>query len=160
RFALVGAREAAQAARARYDDTLERLNESDARLAAVAEQLGHLGATARPAAAEAERVRASLARASQDLDDARGALAGRVEPREAGEAAQKRSEEAVDEATAERDRLLALASAARTAETEARLALRTSEERPRAVAGRAQSLARAADAEREARERAARREAA
>jgi len=160
RFALVGAREAAQAARARYDDTLERLNESDARLAAVAEQLGHLGATARSAAAEAERVRASLARASQDLDDARGALAGLVERLEAAEAAPEQSEEAVAEATAERDRLLALASAARTAETEARLALRTSEERSRAVAGRAQSLARAAAAEREARERAARREAA
>ena len=160
RFALVGAREAEQAARARYDDTLERLNESDARLAAVAEQLGHLGATARSAAAEAERVRASLARASQDLDDARGALAGLVERLEAAEAAPEQSEEAVAEATAERDRLLALASAARTAETEARLALRTSEERSRAVAGRAQSLARAAAAEREARERAARREAA
>ncbi|MFI2703384.1 chromosome segregation protein SMC [Cellulosimicrobium composti] len=160
RFALVGAREAEQAARARYDDTLERLNESDARLAAVAEQLGHLGATARSAAAEAERVRASLARASQDLDDAREALAGLVERLEAAEAAPEQSEEAVAEATSERDRLLALASAARTAETEARLALRTSEERSRAVAGRAQSLARAAAAEREARERAARREAA
>ncbi|MGW6228067.1 chromosome segregation protein SMC, partial [Cellulosimicrobium cellulans] len=160
RFALVGAREAAQEARARYEDTLDRLNESDAQLAAVAEQLGHLGATARSAAAEAERVRASLARASQGVDDAREALAGLVERLDAAEAAPERSEEAVAEASAERDRLLALASAARTTETEARLALRTSEERARAVAGRAQSLARAAATEREARDRAARREAA
>ncbi|WP_264031436.1 chromosome segregation protein SMC [Cellulosimicrobium sp. SH8] len=160
RFALVGARDAAQEARARYDDTLDRLNQSDAQLAAVAEQLGHLGATARSAAAEAERVRASLERASQGLDAAREALAGLVERLDVAEAAPEQSEEAVAEATAERDRLLALASAARTTETEARLALRTSEERARAVAGRAQSLARAAAAEREARERAARREAA
>ncbi|MFJ4232932.1 chromosome segregation protein SMC [Cellulosimicrobium cellulans] len=160
RFALVGAREAAQEARARYEDTLDRLNESDAQLAAVAEQLGHLGATARSAAAEAERVRASLARASQGVDDAREALAGLVERLDAAEAAPEQSEEAVAEASAERDRLLALASAARTTETEARLALRTSEERARAVAGRAQSLARAAATEREARDRAARREAA
>ncbi|WP_198947336.1 chromosome segregation protein SMC [Cellulosimicrobium sp. KWT-B] len=160
RFALVGAREAAQDARARYEDTLDRLNESDAQLAAVAEQLGHLGATARSAAAEAERVRASLERASQGLDDARETLAGLVERLEVAEAAPEQSEDAVAEASAERDRLLARASAARTAETEARLALRTSEERSRAVAGRAQSLARAAAAERDARERAARREAA
>lgn len=160
RFALVGAREAAQEARARYEDTLDRLNESDAQLAAVAEQLGHLGATARSAAAEAERVRASLERASQGLDDARETLAGLVERLEVAEAAPEQSEDAVAEASAERDRLLARASAARTAETEARLALRTSEERSRAVAGRAQSLARAAAAERDARERAARREAA
>ncbi|MFD4992605.1 chromosome segregation protein SMC [Cellulosimicrobium cellulans] len=160
RFALVGARNAAQEARSRYDDTLDRLNESDAQLAAVAEQLGHLGATARSAAAEAERVRASLERALQGLDDAREVLAGLVERLDAAEAAPEQSEEAVAEASAERDRLLALASAGRTSETEARLALRTSEERARAVAGRAQSLARAAAAEREARERAARREAA
>ncbi|UTT60654.1 chromosome segregation protein SMC [Cellulosimicrobium cellulans] len=160
RFALVGAREAAQEARARYEDTLDRLNESDAQLAAVAEQLGHLGATARSAAAEAERVRASLERASQGLDDARETLAGLVERLEVAEAAPEQSEDAVAEASAERDRLLARASTARTAETEARLALRTSEERSRAVAGRAQSLARAAAAERDARERAARREAA
>ncbi|WP_426311483.1 chromosome segregation protein SMC [Cellulosimicrobium sp. E-16] len=160
RFALVGAREAAQEARARYEDTLDRLNESDAQLAAVAEQLGHLGATARSAAAEAERVRASLERASQGVDDARESLVGLVERLDAAEAAPEQSEEAVAEASAERDRLLALASAARTSETEARLALRTSEERARAVAGRAQSLARAAATEREARERAARREAA
>ena len=159
RFGLVGAREAEARARARHDETLERLNESDARLAAVAEQLGHLGASARSAAAEADRVRASLERASLGLEEARATLGGLVERLEAAESAPEQSEDAVAEATAARDRLVARASAARTRETEARLALRTSEERSRAVAGRAQSLARAAAAEREARDRAARREA-
>lgn len=160
RFGLVAAREARDAARERYEETLERLNESDARLAAVAEQLGHLGATARSAAAEAERVRTSLATAGERLDAARAALAELVERLEVAEDAPEQSEETVAEASAERDRLAAAASAARAAETEARLALRTSEERSRAVAGRAQALARAAASEREARERAARREAA
>ena len=159
RFALVGAREAEAGARGRYDDTLERLNESDAELAAVAERLGHLGATARSAAAEAERARATLERASAGLDEARTALAGLVDRLDVAQDAPEQSEEAVAEASAERDRLAAGAVAARARETEARLALRTSEERSRAVAGRAQALTRAAAAEREARERAARREA-
>jgi chromosome segregation protein len=160
RFGLAAARAAQEQARERYEHTLERLNESDARLAAVAEQLGHLGATARSAAAEAERVRTSLATAAEGLDDARTALAELVARLETAERAPERSEDTVAEAGAERDRLAAAASAARAAETEARLALRTSEERSRAVAGRAQALARAAATEREARERAARREAA
>ncbi|MCB7137669.1 chromosome segregation protein SMC [Cellulosimicrobium marinum] len=160
RFALVGAREEQVAARARYDDTLDRLNESDARLAAVAEQLGHLGATARSAAAEADRVRATLARASEGLDDARAQLVELTERLDAAQETPEQSEEAAADAVAERDRRAATATAARARETEARLALRTGEERSRAVAGRAQALARAAAAEREARERAARREAA
>ncbi|MFC8921450.1 chromosome segregation protein SMC [Cellulosimicrobium sp. NPDC057127] len=160
RFGLAAARSARDAARERYDETLERLNESDARLAAVAEQLGHLGATARSAAAEAERVRTSLTTAAAGRDDARAALDELVARLEAAEQAPEQSEETVSEASAERDRLAAAAAAARAAETEARLALRTSEERSRAVAGRAQALARAAASEREARERAARREAA
>lgn len=160
RFGLAAARSARDAARERYDETLERLNESDARLAAVAEQLGHLGATARSAAAEAERVRTSLTTAAAGRDDARAALDELVARLEAAEQAPEQSEETVSDASAERDRLAAAAAAARAAETEARLALRTSEERSRAVAGRAQALARAAASEREARERAARREAA
>nr|WP_194720089.1 chromosome segregation protein SMC [Cellulosimicrobium arenosum] len=159
RFGLVGAREARTAAQERYDDSLERLNESDARLAAVAEQLGHLGASARSAAAEADRVRASLGRATQGLQEAREELAGLTDRLEVAEASPEQTEDAVAEATGERDRALEDARAARARETEVRLGLRTAEERARAVAGRAQSLARAAQAERDARARAARREA-
>ena len=59
------------------------------------------------------------------------------------------------EEPAERARFAAAADAARTAEVEARLAVRTAEERANAVRGRADSLRRAAAAEREARVRAA-----
>ncbi|MFF3064509.1 chromosome segregation protein SMC [Oerskovia sp. NPDC057915] len=160
RFALVGAIEEAEGAQQRYDATLERLNESDAALAAVAEQLGHLGATARAAAAESARVRANLDRAQATLVTEQAELAGLVVRHDEAEAAPEQTEESVAAATAARDEANALATATRAAETEARLALRTSEERARALTGRAQSLARAAAAERAARERAAAREAA
>ncbi|MET4223249.1 chromosome segregation protein SMC [Oerskovia enterophila] len=160
RFALVGALEEAEEAQQRYDATLDRLNESDAALAAVAEQLGHLGATARAAAAESARVRGSLEKAQAMLVAEQTELAGLVARHDEAEAAPEQTEESVAAATAARDEANGLATAARAAETEARLALRTSEERARALTGRAQSLARAAATERAARERAAAREAA
>jgi chromosome segregation protein len=160
RFALVGARESEAAARAAYQDTLERLNESDAALAAVAEQLGHLGATARAARAEADRVRASLATAEQALAEGGAELAELTERLAAAEAEPADTDTAIEERTAERDALAQAASAARARETEARLSLRTAEERARALAGRAESLARAARTERAAREKAAERERA
>ncbi|MBD7982519.1 chromosome segregation protein SMC [Oerskovia merdavium] len=160
RFALVGALEEAEEVQQRYDATLDRLNESDAALAAVAEQLGHLGATARAAAAESARVRASLEKAQAMLVAEQTELAGLVARHDEAEAAPEQTEESVAAATAARDGANGLATAARAAETEARLALRTSEERARALTGRAQSLARAAATERAARERAAAREAA
>jgi len=160
RFALVGALQEAEEAQRHHEATLERLNESDAALAAVAEQLGHLGATARAAAAESARVRSNLERAQATLDTEQGELAGLVARHAQAESAPEQTEESVAAATAARDEANGLATAARAAETEARLALRTSEERARASAGRAQSLARAAATERAARERAAAREAA
>jgi chromosome segregation protein len=160
RFALVGAREAHETARAAYEGTLDRLNESDAALAAVAEQLGHLGATARAARAEADRVRASLTTAEQALAEGAGELAELTERLAAAESEPADTDTAIEERTAERETLTAAASAARGRETEARLTLRTAEERARALSGRAESLARAARTERAAREKAAERERA
>ena len=160
RFELQGATQARREAQARYDETLDRLNESDAALAAVAEQLGHLGSTARAARAEAERVRESLEAASRTLEQDTAELAELTERLAAAEVEPAESEAAIAEGTAERDRLAEAATAARARETEARLTLRTAEERARALAGRAESLERAAQAERVARERAAERERA
>ncbi|QFU97857.1 Chromosome partition protein Smc [Luteimicrobium xylanilyticum] len=160
RFELAGAADAEESARARHDETLARLNESDARLAAVAEELGHLGATARAARAEAERAGERLATAEASLVEQEEALAALAARLEAAELAPEESEDAIDAATDERDARAQAATAARQQETEARLALRTSEERARALSGRAQSLARAAAAEREARRVAAEREQA
>lgn len=160
RFALVGAREAEEAARAEYRRTLDELNESDAALAAVAEQLGHLGATARAARNEAERVQASLTAAEQTLADGAAELAELTERLAAAEAEPADTDAAIEERTGERDAANAAATAARARETEARLSLRTAEERARALSGRAESLDRAARTERAARERAAERERA
>jgi chromosome segregation protein len=152
RFALSAAAEETRRAQDDADDALGALHESDARLAAVAERLGQLGAAARAAVEEAERLDASMRAATEartaDLDG----LAALEERLAAAEVAP------LDEAPApdERDRLVALVAAARAAEVEARLAVRTGEERGRALAERAATLERSAQAERAARERAAR----
>ena len=158
RFELAAAREDRAAAQEQVDATLERLNESDAALAAVAEQLGHLGSAARAARAEAERVQRSLEAAGATLEADHATLVELTERLAAAQEAPQDTEAAITEATARRDATAQAATAARGRETEARLTLRTGEERARALAGRAESLERAATAERAAREKAARRE--
>jgi chromosome segregation protein len=154
RFALAGTLSRRDQAAERVEAALDRLHESDARLAAVAEQLGQLGSTARAARAEAERQRRGVAAKTEALAVDREALA---ELEERLDVAQDGPQEQ-EPSTAERDRLAAAATAARAVEMEARLALRTCEERARALAGRAEALLSAATAEREARARAVARE--
>ncbi|MGZ4626236.1 MAG: chromosome segregation protein SMC, partial [Kineosporiaceae bacterium] len=139
----------------RVDAALERLHDSDARLAAVAEQLGQLGSAARAAQAEAERMRSGVAVTEAALGADRAALA---ELAERLELAQQQDADDEEPSTEERDRRGAASTAARAAEMEARLALRTAEERARALAGRAEQLERAADQERAERARALARE--
>jgi len=160
RFELTAAQQARADAQAEYDRTLERLNESDAALAAVAEQLANLGQVARSARAEADRVQASLDAAAKALEEDTAALAELTQRLAAVEEEPAESEARIATGTRERDDLAAAAALARARETEGRLTLRTAEERARALAGRAESLERAAQAEREARERVARREVA
>lgn len=155
RFAVVAAERAEAEAREAYETTLDRLHESDAALAAVAEQLGHLGSAARAARAEADRAAAALEQATGRLDGDLAALAELTERLTQAQADPAESDARIEAATADRDEAAVAASSARGAETEARLALRTLEERVRALAGRAQSLEAAARAERQARERAA-----
>lgn len=137
-------------AQQRVDVALAKLHESDATLAAVAEELGQLGSLARSAKGEAERLAAAIAGA----EEARGRdLAGLADLEQRLAAAEDSPEEDPD--TGERERLAEVARAARAGEMDARLALRTAEERARALSGRADSLVRAAQAEREARAKAA-----
>jgi chromosome segregation protein len=134
---------------------LDRLHESDARMSAVAEQLGQLGAQARAARGESERLERQVAAAAEALEVDRAALA---ELEERHEAALSAPEEGEPD-TSRRDELEEAARAARHGEMDARLAVRTGEERVRALSGRADQLARAATQERENRARAeARRE--
>jgi chromosome segregation protein len=136
----------------RVDVALAKLHESDATLAAVAEELGQYGSQARAARGEAERLDRSIAAAQEAREKDLAGLAD-LETRLQG------AEQAPDEEpdTAERERLAEAARTARQAEMDSRLGLRTAEERARAIHGRADSLLRAARAERESRARAAER---
>ena len=133
-------------ARRRADVALAKLHESDATLAAVAEELGQYGSQARNARAEAARLDEAIeaARVARDKD-----LEGLAELESRLSAAEDAPEEEPD--TADRERLAEEARVARASEMDARLSLRTTEERARALHGRADSLLRSAQAEREAR---------
>ncbi|MEU7722349.1 chromosome segregation protein SMC [Streptomyces tibetensis] len=133
----------------------ERRRAADREKSAVAQQLGRLAGQARGAAGEAERSTAAAARAQEALDKAL------EEVEELAERLAVAEEMPIDEEpdTSVRDRLAADGANARQTEMEARLQARTHEERVKGLAGRADSLDRAARAEREARARAEQRRA-
>ncbi len=133
------------------EQALAALNESDAAISAIYEQLGRLGQDARAADDEWQR----LIQQRNELE------AGRTRTVEELAELEQRLHNAQQEPTFEsepvdRQESMAAAEEARTAEVEARLTVRTAEERANAVRGRADSLRRAAAAEREARLRAKR----
>ncbi|MFF7753555.1 chromosome segregation protein SMC [Streptomyces sp. NPDC007971] len=133
----------------------ERRRAADREKSAVAQQLGRLAGQARGAAGEAERSAAAADRAQQALEKAA------QEAEELAERLAVAEEMPVEEEpdTSVRDRLVADGANARQTEMEARLQVRTHEERVKGLAGRADSLDRAARAEREARARAEQRQA-
>jgi chromosome segregation protein len=133
------------------EQALAALNESDAAISAIYEQLGRLGQDARAADDEWQR----LIQQRNELE------AGRNQTVEELAQLEQRLHNAQQEPTFEaepvdRQASMAAAEQARAVEVEARLAVRTAEERANAVRGRADSLRRAAAAEREARLRAQR----
>ncbi|WP_346959971.1 chromosome segregation protein SMC [uncultured Arthrobacter sp.] len=153
RFARSAAESRRAAAQERADAALDKLHDSDARLAAVAERLGHLNSVLRSAVGESERLAASLARAEANIQadqEALEAVAARLAAAQEAPAEEEPSPE-------HRDALALAASAARSAEMEARLSLRSAEEQLTAIRNRASSLERAAATERRAREEAAER---
>ncbi|MFH0173034.1 chromosome segregation protein SMC [Streptomyces cacaoi] len=156
---LTGAQQAAGERRkecaALVEESGERRRAADREKSAVAQQLGRLAGQARGAAGEAERSTAAAARAQEALDRAV------EEAEELAERLAVAEEMPVEEEpdTSARDRLAADGANARQTEMEARLQVRTHEERVKGLAGRADSLDRAARAEREARARAEQRRA-
>ncbi|MEU1514195.1 chromosome segregation protein SMC [Streptomyces sp. NPDC005811] len=140
---------------AQVEELGERRRAADREKSAVAQQLGRLAGQARGAAGEAERSTAAAARAQDALDRAL------EEAEELAERLAVAEEMPVEEEpdTSVRDRLAADGANARQTEMEARLQVRTHEERVKGLAGRADSLDRAARAEREARARAEQRRA-
>ncbi|BCI52606.1 chromosome partition protein Smc [Mycolicibacterium litorale] len=149
--ALSGALTEQRARQDAAEHALAALNESDAAISAIYEQLGRLGQDARAAAAEYDR----LIRQRDELEAGRTRTVEELTELETrlhnAQQAPMFEVEPVD-----RQASVAAAEAARAAEVEARLSVRTAEERANAVRGRADSLRRAAAAEREARMRAQR----
>ncbi|MGQ5656628.1 chromosome segregation protein SMC [Streptomyces sp. EKR5.2] len=137
------------------DEVGEHRRAAERERSSVAQQLGRLAGQARGAAGEAERSTAAAARAQEALEKALG------EVEELAERLAVAEEMPVEEEpdTSVRDRLAADGANARQTEMEARLQVRTHEERVKGLAGRADSLDRAARAEREARARAEQRRA-
>jgi chromosome segregation protein len=135
---------------------LARLNESDAEHAALAEEASRL----QQAAKAADELIARYAKAAEE------AQATKTQAGEALAALESRLERAQAEPDAEeldpaeRDRLNDLANLKRQQEMQAQLELRTVQERVRALADRAQSLERSAQAEQSRQEQAAVRRAA
>lgn len=126
-----------------FDTALSRLNESDARIAALTEQLALAGQHSKSARAEVERLNAAIieAEAAKSRDE-----------RELGIAQEQihHHGDVEEPSHAQAEVLRAEVSEARTTEVEARLSLRTSEERVESLAARAKALEEAAIAEREA----------
>ena len=132
------------------EQALAALNESDAAMSAIYEQLGRLGQEVR--AAEEEWRRLSAQR--DELEAGRAQAVEELGGLEARLHAAQENQTVVEATPGERQQIQAAAESARATEVESRLAVRTAEERANAVRGRADSLRRAAAAEREARVRA------
>ena len=130
-----------------FDAALSKLNESDARIAALTEQLAVSGQNMKSAMAEVERLNVSITEASaaksRDEDEI---VIAQNQLQQRGEVAEP------DHSHAEE--LRNQVSIARTSEVEARLAVRTIEERVDSVGARALALEQSAQAERDASERA------
>ena len=130
-----------------FDAALSKLNESDARIAALTEQLAVSGQNMKSAMAEVERLNISIneATAAKSRDEGEIVIAQNQ--------LQQRGEVAEPDHSRTED-LRNQVSIARTSEVEARLAVRTIEERVDSVAARALTLEQSAQAERDASERA------
>jgi chromosome segregation protein len=146
RFALEQARHSLATAESDLAAALTSLHESDAAMAAVADQLGALGSRVRAARHESERLESDVAAARQLLIQDQAALTtADAELRQA-------SDERIDAGPVadRREQLSAGVATARATEMEVRLALRTGEERAAAMQRRAEELLAAADRERAA----------
>jgi chromosome segregation protein len=132
------------------------VQEADGAAAKISGQVGMLAGAARAAQGEADRLAKAVATAERARENDIAQLEDLERQLAKAEAEEADAVAVADLPDAEAKEVLAEhCDTARTAEMEARLEVRTIEERVRAIAGRGDALARAAVAERQARERAA-----
>ncbi|MDI9899906.1 chromosome segregation protein SMC [Rhodococcus sp. IEGM 1409] len=154
--ALSGALAEQAARRETAEQTLAALNESDAAMSAIYEQLGRLGQAARVAHAESDRLTSQRVRAEEGRGESLTKLADLEERLRVAETDGNAPGHGAESTAADREMAAAALAEVRIVEMDARLAVRTAEERAESVRGKADSLRRAAAAEREARIRAER----
>ncbi|MEU7892570.1 chromosome segregation protein SMC [Nonomuraea sp. NPDC049152] len=136
------------AAQAVLDQVRARQREADQAGAAAAKRLAQLGAAAKAAADESERLAGSVRAAQEAREEGLAELSElEIELAEA-EYAQELETEPTTEL---RDELATTCQLARQTEMETRLQVRTAEERVKGIAGRADGLMRAAQRERQER---------
>ena len=144
-FEIQSAKQTLQNRQSEYDQALSRLNDSDARISALTEQLAIAGQNIKSANAEVERLDIAITEASNErVADERELEIAKSQLGQHGEIPEP------DHAQAEilREKL----TVARSVEVEARLAVRTSEERVTTIANRAAELEKSAQSERQANE--------
>ncbi len=141
-FELAAIANEVDAARQTHDQALARLNDSDAKMSGLAEQMAVAGQNVKSAQAEVERLAQSEREASEQRANDERDLAAAIAQFESHQ------EPAEPDLTHLED-LRSQVSAARSAEVEARLELRTLEERITAIAARAKNLEDSAAHERE-----------
>lgn len=147
RFEIAQALEKVNVERAELDKLIAALNESDARMAALAEQIAVFSQTRSAAQGEADRLMLSINEANELLAQYNNELL-------LLESSPTITAPTVDISSFEIEPLRERVSLARTVEMEAKLTLRTGEERVNALADRALQLERGAANERDLRVRA------
>ncbi len=147
KFDLVRANETLASRKNIYDLALSKLNESDAKISGLAEQMAVAGQNVKSAQAELERVMATLVEANSQRESDEADLSAAITQFESHQTP-------VDPDLTHLEDLRSRVSASRSSEVEARLNLRTLEERVTALAARAHALESAAQAERDSATRA------
>ena len=143
RFEISTAENKLRSAQVVYDQALAKLNESDAAMAGLAEQMGAAGQGVRSGAAEVERISTAIGELKQSLQNDEAEL--QIAKEEFGKSAEPQEPDLTHS-----ENLRASVATARAVEVEARLGLRTIEERVTAISQRAADLENAARTEREA----------
>jgi chromosome segregation protein len=147
KFEVVRATETLASRKNIYELALAKLNESDARMSGLAEQMAVAGQNVKNAQGEVERILASLVEASTQRESDEADLSAAISQFESHQTP-------VNPDLTHLEDLRSKVSAARSAEVEARLNLRTLEERVTALVARANALEAAAQNERESATRA------
>ena len=142
KFELAKSLSEVEIAQKKHDQALAGLNESDAKMSGLAEQMAVAGQNVKNAQAEVERFNASISAASEQRAKDESDLASAIAQFESHQTPPEPDLNSLEEI---RNRV----SAARSVEVEARLELRTMEERITAVADRARTLEQSAQAERD-----------